>query len=101
MLQNFYPRLEKPGVEGVDFYPRPPRGGRRVTLRPTSKLHRISIHALREEGDCSRRDYSKRCTDFYPRPPRGGRPEQVERAERAQTISIHALREEGDLYLVG
>ena len=78
-----------------DFYPRPPRGGRpcpeavaayekeflstpsarRATTdgehcAPSSK---ISIHALREEGDqaCSAR--SSAGYHFYPRPPRGGR----------------------------
>ena len=36
---------------GRNFYPRPPRGGRR-SCRPTIKASgRISIHALREEGD--------------------------------------------------
>ena len=57
----------------VDFYPRPPRGG-----RPIRELHArgpeiISIHALREEGD--------RCGSAY---------------APAGDISIHALREEGD-----
>ena len=35
-----------------DFYPRPPRGGRRrrCSKAPTSS-RTISIHALREEGD--------------------------------------------------
>ena len=103
----------------LDFYPRPPRGGRpgpkrtftagwiflstpsarRATLiLPALALCRlISIHALREEGDCSRLSLStmsriflstpsaRRATCasvapmllamayFYPRPPRGGR----------------------------
>ena len=101
-----------------NFYPRPPRGGRRVrdislavgalflstpsARRATSALlrpvpsHRISIHALREEGDTPlgmfndalieflstpsarratqrRQDHRRRRGDFYPRPPRGGR----------------------------
>ena len=79
-----------------DFYPRPPRGGRRCQPRPGSRpdqflstpsarratatpggdysgVH-ISIHALREEGDLA---YSA--------------------AWSALQISIHALREEGDL----
>ena len=79
------------------FYPRPPRGGRRgilvnqyVAVRflstPSARRatacadqrhqcqHRISIHALREEGD-----------DQVPM-----------RGHRVQ-ISIHALREEGDV----
>ena len=37
-------------------------------------LLRISIHALREEGDHpGRQRWCPHC-DFYPRPPRGGRP---------------------------
>ena len=78
-----------------NFYPRPPRGGRlhaydhapttfeflstpsarRATSNRTSTLryYRISIHALREEGD--RRRLLPGCWpwNFYPRPPRGGR----------------------------
>ena len=34
-----------------DFYPRPPRGGRRLARRKESDEKLISIHALREEGD--------------------------------------------------
>ena len=34
---------------------------------------KISIHALREEGDDASNDTSKNLQDFYPRPPRGGR----------------------------
>ena len=78
-----------------DFYPRPPRGGRRhdeqngrndqrflstpsarrATDQAPGDLHRvhISIHALREEGDID-----------------------VGGAHYSLTISIHALREEGD-----
>ena len=36
---------------GRYFYPRPPRGGRRQPVPSDSRFHRISIHALREEGD--------------------------------------------------
>ena len=101
------------------FYPRPPRGGRhelhrenqqykqflstpsarRATARKSGfpATRRISIHALREEGDagaCDARaapycisihalreegDFGISCIlhvfyNFYPRPPRGGRP---------------------------
>ena len=35
---------------------------------------RISIHALREEGDRAADTYRRQYHDFYPRPPRGGRP---------------------------
>ena len=37
-------------------------------------LVRISIHALREEGDGRCTGYCLRQQHFYPRPPRGGRP---------------------------
>ena len=58
----------------MNFYPRPPRGGRLGgSLVITSSLI-ISIHALREEGDPAR--FSAQWC--YP------------------AISIHALREEGD-----
>ena len=62
-----------PSTSEMNFYPRPPRGG-----RPAGALHGdggldISIHALREEGDDLHR----------------------QRARRGE-ISIHALREEGD-----
>ena len=34
-----------------NFYPRPPRGGRPGMIIKTGEIMRISIHALREEGD--------------------------------------------------
>ena len=37
-------------------------------------MPRISIHALREEGDFLRGQSSCARANFYPRPPRGGRP---------------------------
>ena len=80
---------------GRYFYPRPPRGGRRVRVAgefprqeflstPSARratlqgqvwqVHRrISIHALREEGDSSGSTSPATRPDFYPRPPRGGR----------------------------
>ena len=125
----------------VHFYPRPPRGGRpnstvRLTgnrtflstpsaRRATDKPYadqlkdKISIHALREEGDTPKNIGSGRPSDFYPRPPRGGRhmpcltwryhnahfyprpprggrPAQLKKRQTIREISIHALREEGD-----
>ena len=35
----------------TNFYPRPPRGGRRRSCKPAFREPAISIHALREEGD--------------------------------------------------
>ena len=84
----------------TDFYPRPPRGGRPGCLIVGRQILQISIHALREEGDCTviftcfggpvflstpsarraTREYrcsESCCWDFYPRPPRGGRPGTV------------------------
>ena len=102
-----------------DFYPRPPRGGRLRPQLAMPLLSLISIHALREEGDCRLRKRKDWSTHFYPRPPRGGRREwnwkhmdtakflSTPSARRAtanlgeqailKKISIHALREEGDV----
>ena len=113
---RLYLRRDRPAIR--HFYPRPPRGGRlqsciafwfsseflstpsarRATLRfrCIPSLSYISIHALREEGDCPDRlpqspfceflstpsarratpsSQPPSCADcyFYPRPPRGGR----------------------------
>ena len=55
------------------FYPRPPRGGRPHAPGSWAPTARISIHALREEGDKSFPTLPRSPTNFYPRPPRGGR----------------------------
>ena len=100
------------------FNPRPPRGGRLglryegdnakvfqstpSARRATSKIpavcmsEKISIHALREEGDCLSRRRLQGPWNFNPRPPRGGRPGRPTNLITRQQISIHALREEGD-----
>ena len=116
------------GRRAGHFYPRPPRGGR-LHLRPSGPLLclflstpsarratprdtqegaavQISIHALREEGDCCPSNAllktvlflstpsARRATDndvdkfiasydFYPRPPRGGRPSSTMRSRGA------------------
>ena len=103
----------------ADFYPRPPRGGRPAVMqcqpspleflstpsarratrrgRPGYARRRISIHALREEGDFGSLTTCKQQCIFLSTPS----------ARRAtlpfalvffwRIISIHALREEGDL----
>ena len=81
-MRDFYPRPPRGGrpirprrpSPPHNFYPRPPRGGRRLPVGKAGKIRRISIHALREEGDVM--GY---ITIFTER------------------ISIHALREEGDV----
>ena len=123
----FYPRPPRGGRPSrpsfssprINFYPRPPRGGRRCGGRGAVRCRKISIHALREEGDLQRGRLASAKEDFYPRPPRGGRPSATGRltvhsrflstpsARRATfllfffgefiEISIHALREEGDI----
>ena len=55
------------------FYPRPPRGGRPRPERGSRQRQRISIHALREEGDGRTSRRRSKPANFYPRPPRGGR----------------------------
>ena len=81
--QHFYPRPPRGGrllqflnlgVCFAYFYPRPPRGGRLWAVPDRHQRRRISIHALREEGDA----VSSRQLSRWP-------------------ISIHALREEGDV----
>ena len=101
-----------------DFYPRPPRGGRRraenvvtadTLFLSTPSARRathprfccsgesgISIHALREEGDVCGSPHAGHHKGFLSTPSArratkvGGHGLQVRR------ISIHALREEGD-----
>ena len=91
------------------FYPRPPRGGRlglsalqlipRIFLstpsarRATEATRRaycitasISIHALREEGDCLGFRSHVLIANFYPRPPRGGRRRPCLSASRPATF---------------
>ena len=79
------------------FYPRPPRGGRRLRDQQARHAEGISIHALREEGDIMKGvSYYDELHDFYPRPPRGGRQLVINSLVMLRVISIHALREEGD-----
>ena len=59
-------------------------------------FYRISIHALREEGDIVSLHVLTNAEDFYPRPPRGGRLFDDSNHPVIRLISIHALREEGD-----
>ena len=91
----------------TNFYPRPPRGGRPLTVRLSARratgfikflhgIESISIHALREEGDHTSNAKTPIVYNFYPRPPRGGRPFRDGRPDLLRCISIHALREEGD-----
>ena len=81
----------------LNFYPRPPRGGRQGERQQKGERQHISTHALREEGDKNRGEFLghghisthalreegdcglaaafRQLFNFYPRPPRGGRPQ--------------------------
>ena len=102
-----------------DFYPRPPRGGRRpgqfvldcinlflstpsarrATLFPRG-LSAIRFYFYPRPPRGGRRQIFGRLSPypvhFYPRPPRGGRHMFGENDTDYWAISIHALREEGD-----
>ena len=65
--------VSSPLLTLVDFYPRPPRGGRPTSRDVQARHLVISIHALREEGDKYGTMQTEREVNFYPRPPRGGR----------------------------
>ena len=50
------------------FYPRPPRGGRHQCRKVVRIMREISIHALREEGDCSFPTMLKKSSGFLSTP---------------------------------
>ena len=89
-----------------NFYPRPPRGGRRADAADVGGKRAISIHVLREEDDDPMQEPADRRKEFlstssarrttmtgttggalwlyfYPRPPRGGRLGDAEKANAA------------------
>ena len=101
------------------FYPRPPRGGRPSRARSREPPQKISIHALREEGDpiaasldtvlqisihALREEGDPTCSTTPTGTTRFLSTPSARRATRLRRfrvglypISIHALREEGDL----
>ena len=102
-----------------NFYPRPPRGGRRFPWSSCSFATRFLSTPSARRATYPPLPCSAISLHFYPRPPRGGRQpadllefvpdeflstpsarratERLLRASQALAISIHALREEGDL----
>ena len=82
-----------------NFYPRPPRGGRRAYSCGICCILNISIHALREEGDFTMPFIQNNLRKFLSTPS-ARRATENDTGPWAQTqISIHALREEGDQIL--
>ena len=65
----------------LDFYPRPPRGGRLFKCRNCGCIFEISIHALREEGDDSMSSCAGRNMRFLSTPS----------ARRATIQAIHRI----------
>ena len=103
----------------MNFYPRPPRGGRRAhapfqkkstlflstpsarratVAAPAGRLYYlISIHALREEGDTlTLKARLLKIISIHALREEGDA--RAGQRQRAKKISIHALREEGDDY---
>ena len=79
-----------------NFYPRPPRGGRRArTCGNATKKAFLSTPSARRATATPAAAFL-RSYYFYPRPPRGGRPTKSSSRSTERSISIHALREEGD-----
>ena len=107
-----------PPSVSMNFYPRPPRGGRPgrnnrpaapsdisihalreegdPRLRQSVRQRNISIHALREEGDSPRRSRSRPMKRFLSTPSARRATQCNQGRCIALKISIHALREEGD-----
>ena len=83
-------------IKEIDFYPRPPRGGRRIAR--TQKLRLSEFLSTPSARRATRRGGTAGAAGeyFYPRPPRGGRLLEVSVDWLLGKISIHALREEGD-----
>ena len=102
---DFYPRpprggrryTESRGRSGAAyFYPRPPRGGRQRALNLVKEaITFLSTPSARRATSCASGTASAK-NDFYPRPPRGGRRYAACGRDGHTGISIHALREEGD-----
>ena len=103
-VMDFYPRPPRGGRRlsrwttriFSNFYPRPPRGGRRVLREFLGFFFNFYPRPPRG-GRRSRSSFRSRpAAYFYPRPPRGGRPRWSRPQRQRSPISIHALREEGD-----
>ena len=111
-------KLARASKKFIYFYPRPPRGGRpgcnaghnlsdvflstpsarRATTARTMPeiILRISIHALREEGDVFTREDAARAAQFLSTPSARRATDRADDTVCRHKISIHALREEGD-----
>ena len=79
-----------------DFNPRPPWGGRPGRTRANAGYRRISIHALRGEGDSHIGGTQPQTGQFQSTPSVGRATNLPLPVGASFRISIHALRGEGD-----
>ena len=84
-------------VRARHFYPRPPRGGRLFHDVFPFSAYKISIHALREEGDVGAQGIFaiRLAISIHALREEGDHYETALESPK-EDISIHALREEGD-----
>ena len=103
--RNFYPRPPRGGrprrpgrfpARPRNFYPRPPRGGRHPITKSLKEEFKISIHALREEGDDGEPFKQYVMLEFLSTPSARRATAGFRAGALDSNISIHALREEGD-----
>ena len=106
-LSDFYPRPPGGGrpshadarpKSATNFYPRPPGGGRQALDICYDSFIRISIHALRVEGDFALQaapDRRGRGISIHALRVEGDL--QAARRQKIMYISIHAIRVEGDV----
>ena len=83
-------------AQKIDFYPRPPRGGRPTSSLPSWRGGNFYPRPPRGGRPSGRKCDGLSAFHFYPRPPRGGRRSLGVSTLYYAEISIHALREEGD-----
>ena len=86
-------RRKAAGIQTYDFYPRPPRGGRRIaTAGGDISIQFLSTPSARRATPPGHHP-SMPHRDFYPRPPRGGRQEaKADDAETEEFLSTPSAR---------
>ena len=82
----------------LNFYPRPPHGGRRQHPRSAAADVAISIHALLTEGDVKAKDSGNTILQFLSTPSSRRATRHYFFSRKAADISIHALLTEGDIF---
>ena len=102
---DFYPRPPRGGRRKGSwetccitsyFYPRPPRGGRPADPPKSAGERNFYPRPPRGGRRAMAGAWKLSRRNFYPRPPRGGRRGKTTVLCELLLISIHALREEGD-----